>query len=151
MTHRDPDEKLEQLIHERLRALPDLEAPRQLIPAVLRKLAERKTMAWWKRPWLYWPRKMQLLSAALLIAVGAGAWFLGGNQFGATGAVQFLRPAWTFCGALLGALHAIMNSIPPAYLIVGASAVIFLYLSTLSVGALCYRVAIVPKSADLIK
>src|SRR6185503_480819 len=66
MNHHEPDKQLEQLVHHGLQALPELSAPAELIPNVLRTIAARGPKNWWRHPWPEWPRAMRILSGALL-------------------------------------------------------------------------------------
>jgi hypothetical protein len=150
MIDHEPGKNLEQWIHQRLRGLPELSAPGELIRAnVLRKITSQQTMPWWKSPWLEWPRGMQIVSFVLLAgALGTAGYFYddllaGGHQLTlrAAGVLHFLKPLWTVTQSLLGAIQLLVGSIKPYFLIIAGFAVAALYLSAVGVGTLCYRVA----------
>jgi len=151
MTNHEPDKDLEQWIHQRLRALPELSAPGELIRTnVLRKIAAQQSAPWWKCPWFEWPRGMQIVSFVLLAgALGTAGYFYDDVWAGAhqltgrtTGALQFLKPLWTVTQSLLGAIQLLVGSIKSYFLIIAGLAIAALYLSAVGVGTLCYRMAI---------
>ena len=147
--NREPDHELEKLIHRRLRALPELVAPQELLPGVLRRIAAPRARAWWQSPWLEWPRGMRVLSAVLFAAVFGAAWYFapdivaGANRLGIKLAdtFQFLKPLVTVIEALLGVFRILAASIKSQYLILGAGVIGVLYLSAVSLGTVFYRLA----------
>jgi hypothetical protein len=147
----DPDKNLERWADERLRALPELPAPRTLIPDVMRRIAAQQTKVWWRRAWPEWPRGMQLLSFAVVAAALCAGWYYGGAYNVSTdgltshvgGALSFLRPIWTFVTALAGAFHVLVSSIKTEYMIIGVALVGTLYLMAVALGSLCFRLATV--------
>ncbi|HEX4645859.1 MAG TPA: hypothetical protein VH598_09640 [Verrucomicrobiae bacterium] len=150
MTDPEPDKNLEEWIHRRLRGLPELSAPGDIIRAnVLRRIAAQQTMPWWKCPWLEWPRGMQVISFALLaLALGTAGYFYDDIFAGAhvmtvkfAGTLQALKPIWTVTQSLLGATQVLVGSIKSYFLIIAGLAIAALYLSAVGVGTLCYRVA----------
>ena len=66
-----PDE-LQQLVDRELKQLPSPQAPNTLLPRVLAATVGRRPAPWYARPWLAWPRRWQIASASLLVAIGAG-------------------------------------------------------------------------------
>ena len=144
----EPDKNLERLIHERLRALPEIEAPTTLVPGVLRKIAARRRAAWWEGAYPEWPLGMQILSGVLLLGfVGSAFAFhdeilhslrelIGRIAAGS----QFLKPLWTLWETLLEVLKILAGSIKSQFLIIGAVVVGMLYLSTIGLGTMVYRV-----------
>jgi hypothetical protein len=149
MTDPDPSKDLERSLHERLRALPELIAPTELVPAVLRKIALRAAPAWWRRPWLEWPRGLQLLSLVLLAAALGGAWYLKGPVAanashwagGMLGTFSVLKALWTVVAALVGVIKLLLASINPLWAVLAALVIAGIYLSTFGLGTLCYQVA----------
>ena len=71
----EQDEKqLEQLVHRELRKLPELPAPETLVHSVMLAVHAKEREPWWQRPWLTWPRPVQVISSALCVAtVTAGS------------------------------------------------------------------------------
>ena len=150
MNHQEPDKQLEELIHQQLRALPELRAPADLIPNTLRRIAAQQARVWWRSPWLEWPRGMRLLSLAALAALLAAAgWFgrdltLPAAQVPAwiTSLFQMFKPVLTVTGALASSVRVVAGSIKPQYLILAATGFAMLYASILALGTACYRVAL---------
>jgi hypothetical protein len=86
MTHFD----LQELIDRELEQLPGPRAPETLLPRVLAATVQRTPGRSWGA-WLIWPRAWQLVSAAALVALVAGAWML----------VQLVQPGdllWSAAG-----------------------------------------------------
>jgi hypothetical protein len=67
---------LEQLIDRELRELAPPRAPGTLLPRVLLAVADEETAPWYSRAWVTWPREFQVFSAALLVLIVAGLWWL---------------------------------------------------------------------------
>lgn len=61
------DPKLERIIDQELRKLPEVPAPRTLAPRVLAAIRARETKPWWQQSWWNWPLAAQV--AFLIIAV----------------------------------------------------------------------------------
>jgi len=69
----DEPDQLESVLHEKLRALAEIQAPADLVPQVLRRLDAPDARPWWRRPWMEWPGFAQVISAAFLSALAGGA------------------------------------------------------------------------------
>src|SRR5262245_27432426 len=67
---------LERLVNRELKRLPLSRAPRTLLPRVMAAVVAPRVLPWYSRPWLTWPGYLQVLSAALLVALGWGGWLL---------------------------------------------------------------------------
>jgi hypothetical protein len=149
-------EKLEKLLHQRLRALPDLRAPEELIPNVLQRIAAQKPDPWWTLPWLQWPRTPQVLSSAFLAALVAAACFLRAGIFsmfqasdgGLHGAPGFFRQFWTAAQTLSNVLERLIASLHFPWLTLAAIVVFALYLSVIGVGAVFYRLLAIQQVAS---
>jgi hypothetical protein len=146
----EPDKQLEELIHSRLRKLPDLAAPPTLVPAVLEKIQARAAQSWWQRSWINWPPAIQAVSILLFVGLLVAAWFLTGNVAAET--AQLAERARSSFGpldrivsvlqAVGGAGQVILKSINSQLLLIAAIVVGCLYLSTIGLGTMFYRVAI---------
>src|SRR5262245_61742993 len=69
------DFDLQHQIDRELKRLPVSRAPRTLLPRVMAAIAAPKPLRWYSRPWLTWPRHLQIASALLVVALGAGGWW----------------------------------------------------------------------------
>jgi hypothetical protein len=83
---------LEQRLTERLRHLPRVRAPRQLLPNVMAATEAARALPWHARPWLAWPVSLQVLSIVFVAATTAAAWSVWSDA-SAIGAVQQARQA----------------------------------------------------------
>ena len=148
MMNQEPDKNLERLIHERLRALPEMEAPQTLVSGVLRKIEARRNAAWWKQAWPEWPRGMRILSGVLLLSLAGSVFAFHDQILGSLGDLvgritvgsHFLKPVWTLLETLLGVVQILAGSIKSQILIIGTVVVGMLYLSTIGLGTMVYRV-----------
>jgi len=145
----ESDEKLERLIHQTLRALPDHRAPRALETRVLRAIETRAALPWWKQSFLQWPVAARLgflvLSAGLIkVAFLAIVWAMAGfdgAQFTHAFASQFewLGRAGAIVRGIEDFCVLIFRSIPALWLYGALAAVASIYLALFSLGATAYR------------
>jgi hypothetical protein len=146
------ERQLEELIHREFRRLPAVPAPATLVHRVMLTVHERARQPWWRRSWAGWPTPVRLL-----FLVGATAFacvcmfslvYLGGEvslasvMTEAGDQVSFLRPVWEVAAALAGALVWLARAASPVLvwsviLTLGA-----IYLTSVGLGTLCYRVAL---------
>lgn len=80
-----PESELEQVIDRELRALPVRRAPAELLPRVLRAIAERERRPWWQKAFAFWPwpaRFVFLIGTSSLAAMVL--YFTWGLSVGAT-------------------------------------------------------------------
>jgi hypothetical protein len=144
----EPDKNLELLIHQRLRALPLVRAPKDLIPSVLGRMAAPQALAWWKRPWLEWPLAHRIVSFVLFAgALATGCW----QQENIS---AFLLPSnsspiarlLTAAGAMADSLAAVMgffiHLLKNPWCLAAAGLAAALYLSVAALGTVFYRLAI---------
>jgi fatty acid desaturase len=140
--------KLEHLIHQTLRALPDRKAPRSLESRVLAGIAARQALPWWRQPFAHWP--LAVRAAFLVLAGGLAA---GLVLLGTTGSADLL-PAIRGFLAPLAQIHAVatfvadlgatvFRSIPPLWLYGVVAFVATLYAALFGLGATAYRTLIV--------
>src|SRR5262245_8712188 len=61
------EQDLEARVDRVLKGLPELDAPRTLMPRVLASLARRAALPWYRQPWQMWPRPLQLTTLAFLL------------------------------------------------------------------------------------
>jgi hypothetical protein len=139
-----PDfEKLEHLIHDGLRALPDRAAPRALESRVLAELARRAALPWWRRSYTHWPVGLRYAFILLLAAVAA-AWFSRGPVTAQALSALALRFPWiAFLDSIASNLWetggVVFDAIPAAWLYGGVAALACAYGLLLGLGAAAYR------------
>jgi hypothetical protein len=83
---------LEQRVGERLRRLPDVRAPRRLLPRVIAATAAARALPWYSRPWLTWPVALQAISMVIVAAIATAAWSFW-SAASASGTLQQAREA----------------------------------------------------------
>lgn len=139
------EQELERLVDGALRALPPRRAPASLAPRVLRTIAARQQVPWYRQPWPQWPRAWQagffFFAAALL-----GGLYAGALQVGTVGVnpPAWLRPFIAVAdalGILMKSLLAAVETLSP-WLLWGAAGVVGLScLMTLGLGTAFVRLA----------
>jgi hypothetical protein len=147
-----PNDDQETWVHQKLRALPDRRAPKNLIPAVLQKIQAGQRAVWWRRPWLEWPLSLRIASAALFgTALAASYWWQDSfilfiRQSAASGLAHsnLLKAAWTIGTTLLAIAQYLVASVKTPFLVVAGMVALALYLAVVAVGALFCRVASEP-------
>ena len=144
-----PDElKLEQFIHQTLRALPDRQAPRTLESRILAGIAARQALPWWRQSFAHWPLPARVAFLALAGGLAAGLVLLGASSSADVlpALREFLAPLArvrtiaTFV-ADLGA--TVFRSIPMVWLYGVAAFIAMLYAALVGLGATAYRTLIV--------
>jgi hypothetical protein len=144
MSSPDP-EKLERLIHQTLRALPDRPAPSALEANVVAALGRRAGLPWWRRSYAHWPRIPRF--AFLLLAAAAAVALIAISHSPVT-AMAFSRVALSFpwiaflqsLGAsLMDTVRIVLGAIPAAWIY---SVIVLLagcYALLIGLGAAVYR------------
>jgi hypothetical protein len=142
------EQKLEQLIHHTLRALPQRKAPRSLESRVLAGIAARQTLPWWRQSFAHWPLAVRAAFFVLAGGLAAGLVWLG-----ATGSADWLRAFRGFLApvvqvravaAFVADLGAtVFRSIPTLWLYGGIAFIATLYAALIGLGATAYRTLIV--------
>lgn len=93
-------EDWEKELHRELEALPELQAPSTLIPAVMDRITAAAPVAWYQASWWQWPLAVRAASVVLALTVlGASGWlsgFFGNWGFGqhVLGACVGLKEMW---------------------------------------------------------
>jgi len=67
----EADPKLEAIIDQELRKLPDLTAPHDLASRVMAAIEARATRPWWQQSWWNWPVAAQATFVLIALAVAA--------------------------------------------------------------------------------
>ncbi len=146
MNPHDP-EKLERLIHQTLRSLPDRRAPHTLEARVLAALAARVALPWWRQAFTAWPLAARAVFVMISTAAAAGLVFvvMSGSNGLPTVAPTLARLQAPFIelNALGAAISdfcgAMMRSIPPLWLYGSIAVVATLYTALFGLSAAAYR------------
>ncbi|MBM3876537.1 MAG: hypothetical protein FJ386_07445 [Verrucomicrobia bacterium] len=132
----------------KLRALPPLHAPDSLAAGVLAAIERRQRPAWWQQSWFLWPAAARAASAPLAVAVLAVVGWLAAGALqsataGTTGTAGWFAQtsAGEFLAVLARALAAIARSDFALILFAGGMLLSTVYVSALTLGALCWRLA----------
>jgi hypothetical protein len=149
----DYEKNLEQQIDRALKQLPDLAAPRRLLPRVLQTIARRHALPWYRQPWQMWPAALRVCTLVLLLA-SCGALCMACWQLtraaGFSVASQELAQTfsgvtalWNAVNALLGAVVLVAKHLGTTF-IVGCGVALGLgYAICLALGTACVRLAYV--------
>lgn len=150
----DPNEqRLADRLHRKLRALPDLKAPRTLAPRVLAALAARQSLAWYRKSWTHWPVGMRLLFLVVSFGVLGGLVYAGSHlpQFlelaggvgdSVVGSFAWFKPYVDGVTRLLGTLVLVGKAIPPQLLWWLGAMIGLAYALCVGLGTLGYRLAL---------
>ncbi|HTH46176.1 MAG TPA: hypothetical protein VMB21_01565 [Candidatus Limnocylindria bacterium] len=147
------EEQLAAWADQALKQLPARRAPATLAPRVLAALAKQRVRAWYRQPWLNWPRHFQVLSFLLFAgALAATAWFLLPHAEALTLAnakqtlaqSETVRPvsaAVSLLSALGSALVLVLGNLKAWVVAAALGGLAFLYCSCLGLGTACWRLA----------
>lgn len=138
---------LERFIDEQLRRLPQREAPAGLVRNVMKTIAARENMPWWKQPFTAWSRRKQMLLFVALAAAFGGALYLAwspAEQLTAGSLIDKARPFAWISGVLetfFGSLWMALRSMPWTWLAAIGAVFMLMYSACLAAGVALYRVA----------
>jgi hypothetical protein len=143
--------RLEAAVDRELKALPNLRAPRRLLPRLMAVIEQRAVLPWYRRAWQTWPRPLQAVS--LLVLLGA----FGGLCFGswqlvhapavvaaateASGWFRILSTGFSTLGVLANALALAVESLGPLALFGIGMALLLGYATCIGFGTLYVRLA----------
>ncbi|MBW7894625.1 MAG: hypothetical protein H3C27_05875 [Opitutaceae bacterium] len=142
MSNHDP-EKLEKLIHQSLRALPERRAPRSLELRVMAAIEARQALPWWRQSFAHWPQPAKaaffVLAGALIgLSLRSGASVEAGSIL--SGPLALLGQIKAILGGIgdIGAL--VLRQIPPSWIYGAIAFLAVMYATLIGVGATAYRV-----------
>jgi hypothetical protein len=147
MNKTDTEQKLEQVLHRTLSALPPRRAPGTLESRVANELARLALLPWWRASFANWPvgaRVAFVLVCAVLVAVtilGGVSAYLGDHSFNEAAAVllSWAHPFLTIVSSAGGLVALLLRVIPPLWLYGTLGLGIFLYVTLFGLGAAVYR------------
>lgn len=130
-----------------LKQLPPRSAPATLAPRVLAQIARQPALAWYRRPWMSWPRQFQWLSVVLFAMVMGclyGLLWPALTSVNVTAAptewVQPVSTTVTIFGALGNAAASVLRNTQGWVLATGLGILASLYLSCIGLGTACWRI-----------
>jgi hypothetical protein len=131
-----------------LKQLPLRPAPASLMLQVLAAIRRQAALPWYRRPWLSWPRGLQLVSALSLSAlIGAVIWLVtqSGAPVEAAALAQRAETSVGLVGSVAEALGratlVVLRSLSTPVVIGLLSMLGAAYLSCIGLGSACWRVA----------
>jgi hypothetical protein len=106
----EDEQALESRVDRALKKLPDLSAPRTLLPRIRAALGRRELLPWYRQPWLAWPAPLRAVSLALLgglfVALGWGVAQVAPSE-GAAVVMREVNHWRSVAGAIWGAVEAV--------------------------------------------
>jgi len=146
----EPDPHLEEFIHQALRQLPELEAPKTLAPRVLAALQAQADRPWWQQAWWNWPLTAKAAFVAIALAlvglVGGGGWWVGHGVTNYSQQVsERMAPfsgLWQSLPSLSTLWAALLNHTNQSLLIFAVIAAGAMYLLSVGLGTMCFRLAL---------
>ena len=145
----DDQEKLERWIHRTVRDLPPRRAPRSLEERVLREIARRAALPWWRQSFVHWPlaaRAVFLVCSLVLVKIvlWASVWVMAGfdgTQFQAAVAQPFtwMENGLAIVNAVSGFFEIMLRNIPPLWFYGGLAFLAAMYAALFGLGAAAYK------------
>jgi hypothetical protein len=146
------EKQIEREIDRQLKELPDLIAPPTLISRVMREIAARAQLPWYRQAWQSWPWTLQVVSMFALLAlfagVSVGCWELTQSAGAAElrshfhGAWFTATSLWSTLNVLLGALLLSVKQLGTGFILGCLAAVALAYATCIGLGAAYFRLAI---------
>ncbi len=142
-------DRLEELVHAALRQLPPLPAPATLESRVLRELARREALPWWRQGFGRWPLPARLLfvplSAGCMKLAFLGIAALGSmlNAAQQTAVVSSVQSRWQALSEIAQSLQSlgtlVMRDVPQLWIYGAAGLALLLYVALFGIGAVAFR------------
>jgi hypothetical protein len=146
------EKQLEAAIDRRLKALPELHAPRTLLPRVMTVIEQRAAVPWYRRAWQTWPLALQAGSLAALLAMFGGL-CIGGWQLthsaGAGAATQEINGwlaaanmVWRTLSVLGNAVVLAVQRLGTGFIVACVVLALVCYAVSLGLGTVSVRLAL---------
>jgi hypothetical protein len=144
--------QLEAAVDRELKVLPNLRAPKTLLPRVMAVIEQRAGFPWYRRAWQTWPLPLQAVSMLVLLVAFAGlclgSWELvhtpavASATSEASGCFRMLSTTLSTLGVLANALALAVRSFGPLVLFGIIMALLLGYAACVGFGTLYVRLAI---------
>ena len=137
---------LEKFIHAQLRKLPDRPAPDALVNNVLAAISRRQKLPWWKQPFTFWPKQVQVLLFAALGSLAAAAVYAATHAAAKVPvpdvAEKLSSYAWVWRGfrSISEALVLAVSSLPVQWLAAIGCVFLLFYGACIAAGFALFRV-----------
>ncbi|MEO6182732.1 MAG: hypothetical protein ABIP71_06480 [Verrucomicrobiota bacterium] len=148
------EKQLEESIRRELNALGELSAPPALANRVLRLLEQRVAKPWYRQAWQTWPRPLQGVSIAGLMALFGGICFgvvllsqaAEASPVGQRAGEWFawFEVLWRTASVLVNAIVVAFHQLGMGIVMGGIMALIAAYAACVGLGAACVRLAMEP-------
>ena len=145
------DSQLEAAVDRELKALPNLRAPKTLLPRVMAVIDQRAGVPWYRRAWQTWSLPLQAVSMLVLLAAFAGMCFgswqlVHGSAVAsaiseASGCFRILSTTLSTLGVLVNALALAVRSLGSVVLFGILVALLLGYAVCVGFGTLYVRLA----------
>ena len=147
MNNTESEQKLEQVLHQALQGLPPRRAPSTLESRVIKNLARRALLPWWRVSFANWPVGARvafvLICAALVAAtiLGGVSAYLGDRSLNEASALVlgWVHPLLAVMSSAGGLASVLVSVIPPLWLYGTLGLGILLYVTLFGLGAAAYR------------
>ena len=143
------EQQLEQQLGEELRRLGDVPAPKTLVPRVLATIEATQQEAWWQRPWLAWPRPMQVASTIVLLASTGLMAYGGAGWWNDIQTSRYVAHAGSWVASMTLAADSLValgramvlagQSAGQQFLLYGLAVCLVMYVSCVGLGTVLYR------------
>jgi len=145
------DSQLEAAVDRELKALPNLRAPKTLLPRVMAVIDQRAGVPWYRRAWQTWSLPLQAVSMLVLLAAFAGMCFgswqlvhgsaVASATSEASGCFRILSTTLSTLGVLVNALALAVRSLGSVVLFGILVALLLGYAVCVGFGTLYVRLA----------
>jgi hypothetical protein len=147
----DKNSQLEAVVDRELKALPNLRAPKTLLPRVMAMIEQRAGVPWYRRAWQTWPLPLQAVSMLVLLTAFTGLCFgswqlvhvpaVASATSEANGWFRMLTTTLSTLGVLANALALAVRSLGPLVLFGILMALLLCYAVCVGFGTLYVRLA----------
>jgi hypothetical protein len=147
----DTQHELESQVDRVLKGLPEVPAPRTLLPRVLAAVRARAALPWYRQSWQVWPMPLQVATMFVLVASFGGFFFAAWELSRAAGyaavsqeigeMLSGLAVIGNILGVLLTAIRLVIEKLGTAFIIGCLAAAALAYGIFIGLGTIYLRLA----------